>query len=213
MIKSKIKISESLEKYIPAIYVPYVVELLFSEKVNFRITKPRKTKHGDYRPPHDGKPHRITVNSDLNPYSFLITTIHEFAHMTTHIKYGQRVQSHGIEWKSEFKRLLLPILESNELPESIHRALIWSLNNLKASSCTDIKLYRALKEFDDSSKNSVLLEQLKNNDQFKLGNKVFKRGVLRRSRFLCSEITTGKLYLVSGLAEVEKFNEEKENGE
>jgi hypothetical protein len=87
------------------------------------------------------------------------------------------------------------------------------LNNLKASSCTDKNLYRALKEFDDSSKNSVLLEQLKNNQKFKLGKKVFQRGVLRRSRFLCEEVTTRKIYLVSALAEVEPLNEGKEDGE
>ncbi|MDX1653098.1 MAG: sprT domain-containing protein [Brumimicrobium sp.] len=207
MIKTRQKISESLERYIPKEYVPYIVELLFSEKVKFRITKPRKTKHGDYRSPKNGEAHRITVNGDLNPYAFLITTIHEFAHMTTHIKHGRSVQAHGPEWKSEFRRLLLPILENNSLPDSIHKALLRNLNNLKASSCTDMHLYRALKAFDNSARNSVLLEQLKNDEHFRLGKKTFRRGVLRRSRFICSEITTGKLYLVNRLAEVEPLNE------
>ncbi|PHR46086.1 MAG: sprT domain-containing protein [Fluviicola sp.] len=207
------QICKSFEKYVPKTFAPYLVELLFSEKVNFKITKPRNTKHGDYRPPHNGKTHRITVNNDLNKYAFLITTIHEFAHMTTHIKYGRGIKAHGLEWKTEFKRLLLPVLESKELPQSIHNALLRSLNNLKASSCTDKNLYRALKEFDDSSKNSVLLEQLKNNQKFKLGKKVFQRGVLRRSRFLCEEVTSRKIYLVSALAEVEPVNEGKEDGE
>lgn len=213
MIKSREKISESFEKYVPKTYAPYLVELLFITKVNFKITKPRTTKHGDYRPPHNGKTHRITVNGDLNPYAFLITAIHEFAHMTTHIKYGRKVKAHGPEWKTEFRQLLLPVLESKELPANIHNALVRSLNNLKASSCTDKNLYRALKEYDDSSKNSVLLEQLSNNEKFKLGKKTFQRGILRRSRFLCEELTTGKKYLVSALAEVERVNEGKEDGE
>lgn len=212
MIKSREKISESFEKFVPKAYAAYLVDLLFMAKVNFKITKPRSTKHGDYRPPHNGKTHRITVNGDLNPYAFLITAIHEFAHMTTHIKHGRNVRAHGPEWKVEFRKLLLPVLESEELPKNIHNALVRSINNLKASSCTDKNLYRALKEYDDSSKNSVLLEQLMNNQKFKLGKKTFQRGILRRSRFICKELTTGKKYLVSALAEVEPVKEESEHG-
>src|SRR5690554_3814081 len=142
----------------PEEYIPYVMELMFSEKLAFRISKPRKTKAGDYRPPYRGEPHRISINGDLNPYAFLITTVHEFAHMTTHIKYGGNVLPHGQEWKSEFKRLLIPVLAKKELPETIEQALLRSLNNLKASSCSDIHLMRALREFNKDADNKELLE-------------------------------------------------------
>ncbi|RFC53597.1 SprT-like domain-containing protein [Brumimicrobium aurantiacum] len=202
-------ISKALESYIPTCYVPYVVDLMFSQKLNFRISKPRKTKAGDYRPPFNGKPHRISVNSDLNPYAFLITTIHEFAHMTTYIKYGGYVSPHGKEWKSEFKRLLIPVLEKKELPESIEQALLKSLNNLKASSCTDIHLTRALMAFNEKKEGTALVEELENNSYFKLGKMVFQRGILRRRKYLCTEVKTGKKYLVNRLAEVKPLNEEK----
>jgi hypothetical protein len=205
----KEKITEALKKYIPDSYIPYVIELMFSEKIAFRISKPRKTKAGDYRSPYKGEPHRISINGDLNPYAFLITTLHEFAHMTTFIKYGPYVKSHGTEWKKEFKRLLLPVLEKNELPSEIEAALKRSLQNLKASSCTDIQLTRALKKHDERDESFVLLENLGNNAYFRLGKNTYQRGILRRRRYLCKEINTGKHYLVNRLAEVEPINEER----
>tara|TARA_B100000508_G_scaffold137355_1_gene131525 strand:+ start:23058 stop:23696 length:639 start_codon:yes stop_codon:yes gene_type:complete len=207
MVKAREKIAKRLSKYLPSASLPYVMDLLFSESVHFKVTKPRSTKHGDFRPAHKGKPHRITVNGNLNQYAFLLTTIHEFAHLTTHVSYGLRVSAHGKEWKSEFKRLLEPILDREILPDDIEEALKRSLHNMKASTCTDKNLYRALKRYDDSADNSVLLEQLNDRDIFRLGKRVFRRGELRRTRFMCEEINSRRMYLVSGLAEVERYYE------
>ncbi|PWH82933.1 SprT-like domain-containing protein [Brumimicrobium oceani] len=201
-------ITKALERYIPECYIPYIVDLMFSENIAFRISKPRKTKAGDYRPPFRGEPHRISINGDLNPYAFLITTVHEFAHMTTYIKYGGKVLPHGQEWKSEFKRLLIPVLEKKELPESIEQALLRSLNNLKASSCSDIHLMRALRAFNKDAHKKELLENIGNNMYFRLGKMTFQRGILRRRKYLCTEVKTGKQYLVNRLAEVEPLKEE-----
>lgn len=203
MKSKKENIAKALKQYIPACYTPYIVELMFSENLSFKISKPRKTKAGDYRAPFNGKPHRISVNGDLNPYAFLITTVHEFAHMNTYIKHGATVQPHGLEWKNEFKRLLIPILEQKELPETIEKALLNSLYNLSASSCTDIHLARALREFDKKDESLELLENIGNNVYFRLGKKTFQRGILKRRRYLCKEVKTGKQYLVNRLAEVE----------
>ena len=200
-------ISKALIRYIPECYIPYVVELMFSENLAFRISKPRKTKAGDYRPPYKGEPHRISINGDLNAYAFLITTVHEFAHMTTFVKYGGNVLPHGLEWKNEFKRLLIPVLEKKELPESIEKALVKSLNNLKASSCTDTGLMRALREFNQLDETLELLENIGNNMTFRLGKMTFQRGILRRRKYLCTEVNTGKKYLVNRLAEVEPLKD------
>ncbi|WP_107037148.1 SprT family zinc-dependent metalloprotease [Brumimicrobium mesophilum] len=202
-------ISKALKRYIPECYIPYIVSLMFSENLAFRISKPRKTKAGDYRPPFKGEPHRISINGDLNPYAFLITTVHEFAHMTTYVKYGGQVLPHGLEWKSEFKRLLIPVLEQKELPLTIEKALLNSLNNLKASSCTDIHLMRALREFNALDDSTELLENIGNNMYFRLGKMTFQRGILRRRKYLCTEVNTGKKYLVNRLAEVEPLKNEE----
>lgn len=209
MLSSRQKIAKALLEYVPEESIPYLIELLFSQRVHFKVTKPRSTKHGDFRPEHKGKPHRITVNGNLNPYAFLITTIHEFAHLTTHVNHGFHVRAHGKEWKSEFKRLLTPILDRDMLPDDIEEALKKSLHNLKASTCTDKNLYRALKRYDNSTDNSVLLEQLNDHDYFRLGKRIFRRGELQRTRFMCEEVKSRRKFLVSGLAEVERYNEER----
>lgn len=207
MLNSRDKIANALAKYVPKDSIPYLMELLFSQRVHFKVSKPRATKHGDFRPEHKGKPHRITINGNLNEYAFLLTTIHEFAHLTTHINHGLNVRAHGKEWKSEFKRLLTPILDRNMLPDDVEHAVRKSLHNLKASTCTDKNLYRALKRYDNSTDNSVLLEQLNEQEFFRLGKRIFIRGKLQRTRFMCEEVRTRKKYLVSALAEVERYND------
>lgn len=208
MISDRDKIAGKLKKYIPPDSIDYIIDLLFDQPVHFKVSKPRKTKHGDFRPGRKGEPHRITVNGDLNPYAFLITTVHEFAHLVTHEKHGSRVKAHGNEWKNEFRKLLIPLLDLGLLPEDIQEALKNSLYRLKASTCTDKNLYRTLKKYDKPKHNSVLLEDLQHEDQFRLGKRIFKRGPLRRTRYLCQDVRTNKLYLVSGLAEVERYEDE-----
>jgi hypothetical protein len=145
---------------------------------------------------------QITINGNLNPYAFLITTIHEFAHFKTFEKFGNRVSPHGPEWKSEFKRLLEPVIQMEQLPEEINFALQRSLNNLKASSCSDIHLSRQLAKFDRHDESITLLENLSKGECFLLQGKVFCKGDLRRKRFLCTELKTNKNYLVSAIAKV-----------
>ncbi|MFT5819713.1 MAG: SprT protein [Crocinitomix sp.] len=171
--------------------------------VHFTVSKKRKTKLGDYRHPHNGKPHRISVNGDLNPYSFLITTLHEMAHLTTFEKYGNRIKPHGVHWKTEFKAIADPILNEIALPTDVDLALNNYLRNAKASSCSDDKLYRVLKRYDNYK--GITLEELENGSLFKLNAKTFVKGKKLRTRFECVEVGTHKKYRVLGLAEVEKI--------
>lgn len=203
---NKEQIRQSFRKYIPDEFCDYVIRLLFSEKVHFKVSKPRKTKLGDYRHPIGEKGvHRITVNGDLNKFAFLITTLHEFAHMRTYLKFGNQVKPHGEEWKREFSFLLNPLLSSDSIPESLKSVLSRSVNNIKASSCSDIHLLRELKKYDQKKEEITLLEQLSNNERFVLNGKIFERGVLRRTRFLCKEVTSHRQYLIHRMAEVQQY--------
>lgn len=176
--------------------------------VQFKIVKPRKTKLGDFRSVgKNGKP-QITVNGDLNPYAFLITTIHEFAHLFVFEEYGRRVAPHGKEWKSTFSKLLIPAIKSGWLPEDITAALNRSISNVKASSCTDVQLQRVLLTYDEQKDNLVTLESLSKNSTFALNNKVFRRLELRRTRFMCEDIHSKRRYLVSALAQVKEIEHE-----
>lgn len=206
-MKKREQISKSFGKYIPLPFVGYVVDLFFQEKVHFKVSKPRRTKSGDFRPAHNGKPHRISVNADLNPYAFLITTLHEFAHLHTYLEHGNKVSAHGVEWKQAFKKLLAPLLSDEELPDDIRQALIRSSHKLTAASCTDAHLYRVLKRYDDRNEGAWLLEDLSNNAQFELGGKLYERGILRRTRYLCKDVHSGRQYLINRLAEVQLIKE------
>ena len=200
--KSSGQLKENLREYIPEAFVTYVYDLLSSTNVTFRIVKPRKTKLGDFRMSTKqlGVP-QITINNNLNPYAFLITTLHEIAHLHTYLRYNVGVKAHGKEWKFEFQQLLLPLLSAQEVPEELKTCLKNTLKNTKAASYSDIALSRVLRKFD-VKKNGVPLEQIELGAYFVVNKKSFKKGKLRRTRYLCSELRTGKAYLIHALAEV-----------
>lgn len=193
-----------LKKYIPIEFVPIVAGLLKNHTVRFKIVKPRKTKLGDFRYDPREKKYQITINGDLNPYSFLITTLHEFAHLICHKNHGYKVSPHGKEWKHYFNELLQPVMHSEHTPPNIKNALRKSTHQIKASSCTDIALSRALMEHDEDD-GLTLLESLPKESVFELNKKIFQKGVLRRTRYLCLEVHTGKQYLVNRLSKVKKL--------
>jgi len=75
--------SKQLSKYMPATAAPIISAWINDSGCKFRISRSRRTKLGDYTAPFRGETHKISVNHDLNPYAFLITTVHEFAHLKT----------------------------------------------------------------------------------------------------------------------------------
>lgn len=200
-------VKSTFSRFVPEHFVDYVVDLYLKSNVRFSIVKSRSTKLGDFRAGIRGEKHQITVNGDLNQYSFLITTLHEFAHLNTFNTHGSRVMPHGQEWKNEFKRLLLPVIQSGELPLEVERALVKSYNNVKASSCSDYHLSKALLKHDDLDENTFILESLKKDERFSLNGKVYEKGNLRRKRYVCREIQSNRLFLISSLAKVNKMDD------
>lgn len=192
-------------KYIPSDFLDYVVSIIEDNKVRFKIVKPRKTKLGDFRAGMRGEKHIITINRDLNVYSFLITTLHEFAHLIVYNNYKGRVAPHGKEWQNQYSLLIHPLIESKKLPKDIEDVLLNSLVNVKASSCSDVKLQRVLMKYDQSSEGYTLLEELDKNSIFAINKKIFQKGNLRRTRFLCRETSTKKDYLIHALAKVKEL--------
>ena len=204
-VNKKLQIREKLKVFVPAGFEDMVVELLFRDPVSFKIVAPRSTKLGDFRAGINGEKSQITVNGDLNPYAFLITTLHEFAHLHTFNEFGHRVKPHGEEWKDKYRKLLLPAIDSGLLPKDILNALIQSLVSTKASSCSDVHLTRILRTYDKPKEGIVLLETLPKNTTFTLQGKQFRKGELRRKRYLCDEISSNKKYLIHALSEVKPF--------
>lgn len=180
------------------------MDLLRSEPVQLKIVKPRTTKFGDYRfPKEKGERHRISLNSNLNPYAFLITLIHEMAHLKAFKEFGRRIKAHGTEWQSTFLQLSKPFLDAGIFPEDIRLHLTNSLLKGSASSCTDINLYRVLKAYDQKSEEVIHLEDLDTGAIFQLNNNmIFKKGPRLRKRFKCLNLSNGREYMVHPLVEV-----------
>lgn len=108
---------QSLSKYLPEVAIDPVIDLLDQYPCKLKIVNNRRTKHGDFRRLPTGK-YQITINNDLNQYRFLLTLIHELAHLVTFQKYG-RIKPHGIEWKRSFQHLMLPFVNPKIYPLEI----------------------------------------------------------------------------------------------
>ena len=194
---------EYLQHYLPDGSASMVLQLLQQYKVHLTITKERKSVLGDYRHAVDSKAHRISVNGNLNKYSFLITLIHELAHLVTFLQYGHRVAAHGKEWKHLYKLLLIDFLQQPIFPADIVSALKSSLHDLPASSCADEGLMRILRRYDPKQDGMALVEELPDGALFAIeGGKVFRKGKRLRKRFQCEEVDTGRVYLFSPIYEV-----------
>ncbi|WP_223550914.1 SprT-like domain-containing protein [Aestuariivivens sp. NBU2969] len=194
-----------LEKFIPQASVSQVIKLLKHDSLLVKIKSERKTRHGDYKALPKGK-HQITVNSNLNPYRFLITLIHEIAHFEAYQQYGRFIKPHGIEWKRTFQHLMLPFLNPNIFPNELLPLLAKHFRNPKASSDSDVYLALALKQFDEPNDKTYIFE-IPLGSKFKLYNgKVFQMGQKRVKRYECLEVKTGRLFLFNPNAEVELLN-------
>ena len=166
---------EILEKHIPQASVAPIFHLIKKHALHLKIVTERVTRHGDYRKMPNGQ-HQITVNASLNSYRFLITLIHEIAHLVAFKKFGRLIKPHGKEWKFTFQELMLPFLRPEVFPLQLLPLLALHFKNPKASSDTDIKLSLALKQFDpDNDKNFIF--EIPLGGKFRLYNgKIFKRG-------------------------------------
>lgn len=189
-----------LSKYVPEDSLEKVLILLKRHPCNLKITKRRSTKHGDFRRYKDGRV-RISINNDPNRYRFLITLVHEYAHLVT-FKEGKHVRPHGREWQYNFQRLMLPFLSPDIFPEEILRALSAYLKKPKASTDGDIHLSLALRHFDPEKSGAMVFE-LPEQSLFQYRNRTFVKGEKRRTRYECVEVATHKKYIFHPHAEVD----------
>jgi hypothetical protein len=195
-----------LQKYLPERAVAPCLELIKHSGVHLKIVNQRITRHGDYRKMPNGS-HQITVNASANSYSFLITLIHEIAHLLAFEKYGRRIRPHGPEWKHTFQYLMLPFIRPEIFPNKLLPVVAQHFRNPKASSDTDAKLSLALKQFDIQHPDKSFVFELPHGSIFKLHNgRQYKKGNKRVKRYECIEVASGKLYLFQPNAEVEWVN-------
>lgn len=189
-----------LRAHLPVGAYPVVENWLRRNPVKVRIARTRATKLGDYRVATRTLPHRISVNEDLNKYGFLVVLIHEFAHYVTFQKY-KRHEPHGLEWKSEFKRMMRPFMTREVFPADLLHVLEHHLEDAPSSSCTDHHLMRILRRYDRDPK--PFLEELRESTIFRFNQKLFVKGPELRTRYRCRCLNDRRIYLIDRMAEVQ----------
>tara|TARA_B000000532_G_scaffold73590_1_gene58763 strand:- start:31 stop:618 length:588 start_codon:yes stop_codon:yes gene_type:complete len=167
--------------------------------VKVKLSKERKTKLGDFKV-YQGNMY-ITINDNLNKYSFLITLVHELAHAYVYVQYKNTVNPHGKEWKNKFKSLMLNFLSNEYFPDVILSPLSKYLISPKASTYSDLDLAKSLQRYDNSILNTILEINEKSSFFTYSGRKFVILNKLRK-RYKCKEISTGKVYLFHPLTQV-----------
>ena len=205
------KISQVMGRHVPPAAQAYCVELWLQYPFSLKITPGRISKLGDYRYDKHRKTHRISVNGTLNPYAFLITYVHEVAHLLAFQQHGFKISPHGREWKDSFKFLMQPLLNSMVFPDDVLHPLRKYMQNPKAASGSDQGLSLALQQYDQQD-GSIALAEVDTEQAFRFRKMMLVKESVRRTRALCREIKSGKRYLISEAARVRLITEEKDAG-
>lgn len=211
MSKQKLAV-QVLDKYLPQGAFDLIAPLFEQYAVQLIITKERKTILGNYRPPIPFKEthHRISINGNLNPYQFLVTLVHEFAHLVAFVHYKNRIAPHGIEWHQIYVQLLTPFIHQGLFPDDVTVQLKISLQKVRASSCSDPALFKLLSKYDKDAMNDkevVFLSDLIVGDYFVMEDgRMFYIVEKKRTRYVCVECNSHKRYLIAAIAKVKRIN-------
>ena len=202
------KLHQILQQHLPQESINYCLELWKKNPFNFSVTRSRKSKFGDFRWRKDRPLQTITINGDLNPFQFLITFIHEVAHLHAFVRHGLTIAPHGNEWKRTFQELMHPLLRKEVFPMDILIPLSRHMRNPKATSVGDLFLTKELSKYNlhIPERTGVFLADIQSEKVFELNGRKFRKKETRRTRVLCEEISTGKRYLISQMAQVKLEN-------
>jgi SprT protein len=190
------KVYQTLQLHVPGAALSYCYSLWQDNPFELVTTRSRQSKVGDFTTKRFKAHPRITLNQDLNPFLFLVTYIHEVAHLHVFLKHGNRVDPHGEEWKNEFKLLMLPMQQIEVFPEPILEVLNRHMENPKASSFADAELTKTIRSFDRHADQYTALSDIPEGSIFNFQGRFFKKGKLKRTRVLCKELKSKKNYLV-----------------
>lgn len=198
--RQRAHLQKQLQGRVPEPSLNILINWIVRHQVDFRVSRPRKSKLGDFRGGSAGTTPRITVNANLNPYSFLVTSVHEFAHYLVWDRYGHEVMPHGNEWKNAFGYLLEGFQERGIFPDTLEKAIDDHKRRPHAATCSDPSLLRALEKFDKVP--PVYLEEIPRGVAFSIDGRKFLKGEKQRTRFLCQSLDNGRMYHVHGMAKV-----------
>jgi hypothetical protein len=198
--QEKQKLYRIFQRHVPENAAHYCLDLWSSKPFHFKVTRKRNSKIGDYRYNPADRSHAISVNHDLNKYSFLITYVHEVAHLVTTERNGRKASPHGSAWQANFRELMEPVLSDLVFPPDILTLLKKHMRKPKASTYSDARLLHVLRTFDEHPSDLIPLAQLDEGDIFEFNNMMYQKIQLRRTRVLCQQSGTSRKYLISKMA-------------
>lgn len=190
------------KNYIPHRAYPYVTQWINELNIDVQFVNSRKTKLGDYR--FRNNQHFITVNNNLNKYATLITLTHEIAHAFTFDKFGKTIKPHSIEWKENFKKLMLNFFNYNIFPDEILSALSRYLINPLASTANDEFLSLILRKYD--SEIFLTISEINDGDQFMYSGKKYIKYQKMRKRIKCLNLDNNRIYLFNPITQIKKID-------
>lgn len=201
-----------LQQFLPEGSYDQVEPFFKTHVIHLTLTNDRRSVMGDYRHPVPDVPfHRISINANLNKYSFLITLLHELAHLFTYVHFGNKISPHGKEWKTQFRHILIPFMGKRFFPSDVERALYAYLHNPAASTCTDSELFKSLYNYDEHKPGYKLVDNIGLNQFFEIEDgEVFQKVEKLRTRSKCRSLSSGKLYLFPNIMEVHSIRRKPE---
>lgn len=193
---------KTLLEHLPENSLELLVTWLEQFHVSLRITKKRTSKMGDYRPPLKKSFHRISVNGDLHPLAFLVTLVHELAHLIIWESYGRKVRPHGEEWKKQFRSMLNEVFETGVFPDGEGEIVLRFIHGRISYRTFNIQFEKRMHALAPGDQGAMLSE-LPVNSIFSIHNgRRFVKLEKLRTRYRCREVKTGRVYFISGLAKV-----------
>ncbi len=168
------------------------------------VKKERQSKHGDYRFYNKDNKHQITINGNLKEQAFLFVLIHEIAHRICFEKFRRKAQPHGKEWKQIFKELLIKALDKNIFNLEL-RPLIYEFAQSPKSI---IKINSSLHSSLFNNHPYLSIDDVSLGETFVFRKKSFVKIEKKRTRFLCKDVKSGKLYLFNAktpISEIQKL--------
>lgn len=169
------------------------------DDLSFSLVSPRTTKFADYRYYYSTGKSKISMNNNMTSIYSWIIFLHEYAHYLVKKKYTNYMP-HGIEWKNAFRTLLQEeILQGKDFSDEDIKLLkvFWRKPTFKPKY-----------EVVSDSPIGITVDQLDYQTLFTIrGKGPFIKVKKRRTKFLCTNKSDGRDYLVSEFASVELVDE------
>ncbi|MCH2197427.1 MAG: hypothetical protein MK081_01485 [Flavobacteriales bacterium] len=129
-----------------------------------------------------------------------MTFLHEFAHHQTIRDYGRKVPPHGVEWKMNFRSLMLPFLNEESLGKTLFPLIAGHMQNPRANISADQALYRYV--LDQRNEEGTAIRTLSIGQRFYFRNEEYEVEQPLRKRIRVIRTRDQRRYIFQPLVRV-----------